>query len=60
MFLQKKITVSFVPFATEFQRTPVGHTCGCHVEIPAYTDYTDMKTEFSAVLKSNVWVMDIV
>ena len=56
----KQIIVSFFEHGIQFSRMPIAHTCGCTLELPTYADYTEMKTEFSAVLRANVWVRDIV
>ena len=46
---------------TEFTRRPVGHTCGKILHIAdSYENFPDLRSEFNAVLESNVWVMDIV
>ncbi|XP_065135175.2 uncharacterized protein [Paramisgurnus dabryanus] len=46
---------------TEFTRRPVGHTCGKILHIAdTYENFPDFRSEFNAVLESNVWVMDIV
>ncbi|XP_038147514.1 uncharacterized protein LOC119787622 [Cyprinodon tularosa] len=46
---------------TDFTRRPVGHTCGSILQIAdSYENFPDFRSEFNAVLESNVWVMDIV
>ncbi|KAK1899245.1 Interferon-induced GTP-binding protein Mx [Dissostichus eleginoides] len=46
---------------TEFTRTPIAHTCGNNLHIAdSYENFPDLRSEFNAVLESNVWVMDIV
>lgn len=46
---------------TEFTRRPIGHTCGKILHIAdSYENFPDFRSEFNAVLESNVWVMDIV
>ncbi|KAL4009633.1 hypothetical protein ACER0C_003485 [Sarotherodon galilaeus] len=46
---------------TEFTRRPVGHTCGNVLQLAnSYENFPDFRSEFNAVLESNVWVMDIV
>ncbi|XP_061152004.1 uncharacterized protein LOC133166039 [Syngnathus typhle] len=46
---------------TEFSRRPVGHTCGKVLYIAdSYENFPDFRSEFNAVLESNIWVMDIV
>lgn len=57
-------TVSiFVEFQemSDFTRRPIGHTCGNILEIAeSYENFPDFRSEFNAVLESNIWVMDIV
>lgn len=53
----------FVEFQemTEFTRRPAGHTCGRILQLADnYDNFPDFRSEFNAVLESNVWVMDIV
>ncbi|XP_047212407.1 uncharacterized protein LOC124864186 [Girardinichthys multiradiatus] len=53
----------FVEFQdmTAFTRRSVGHTCGSILQIADnYENFPDFRSEFNAVLESNVWVMDIV
>ncbi|KAL3973707.1 hypothetical protein ACER0C_024914 [Sarotherodon galilaeus] len=46
---------------TEFTRRPVEHTCGNVLQLAnSYENFPDFRSEFNAVLESNVWVMDIV
>lgn len=46
---------------TEFTRRPIGHTCGKILHIAdSYENFPDFRSEFNAVLESNLWVMDIV
>ncbi|XP_038134767.1 uncharacterized protein LOC119779269 [Cyprinodon tularosa] len=46
---------------TDFTRRPVGHTCGSILQIAnSYENFPDFRSEFNAVLESNVWVMEIV
>ncbi|XP_034051655.1 uncharacterized protein LOC117532431 [Gymnodraco acuticeps] len=46
---------------TEFTRRPIAHTCGNILHIAdSYENFPDFRSEFNAVLESNVWVMDIV
>ncbi|XP_076850602.1 uncharacterized protein LOC143500373 [Brachyhypopomus gauderio] len=54
------IHVRFVAPSSDFVRSPQAHTCGCVLEMPnTYTSYLEMSEEFSRLLDSNVWVMDI-
>ncbi|XP_026017406.1 uncharacterized protein LOC143421518 isoform X2 [Maylandia zebra] len=46
---------------TEFTRRPVGRTCGNVLQLAnSYENFPDFRSEFNAVLESNVWVMDFV
>nr|XP_023670815.1 uncharacterized protein LOC111845548 [Paramormyrops kingsleyae] len=46
---------------TDFTRRPVGHTCGKILLVAeSYENFPDFRSEFNAVLESNVWIMDIV
>ena len=53
--LFKEIAVRFTQI-DGFARRFIAHTCGCILEIP---DYVEFRSEFTSVLKSDVWVMDI-
>lgn len=56
----KVIRVCFVDLYGAARR-PIGHTCGCVLEVPGeYESYLSFKEEFNAVLKSNIWIMDII
>ena len=55
-----KIIISFTELSG-LQRRPVAHTCGCVLEISTeYENYPQFKSEFEAILGSDIWVMDIV
>lgn len=55
------IQVRFVEPANEFGRMPVGHTCGCVLELPdTYASQIEFTEEFTKVLNSNIWAMDII
>ena len=55
-----QIIVEFVKLAG-LQRRPIGHTCGCLLELPqSYENFMEFRNEFDNVLESNVWVMDII
>lgn len=46
---------------TEFTRRPIGQACGNILHIAdTYENFPYFRSEFNAVLESNVWVMDIV
>lgn len=56
----KPITVQFIE-TSEFQCRPQAHTCGCYLMIPVnYQNYPDLRNDFDLVLRSSIWVMDIV
>ncbi|KAI4802712.1 hypothetical protein KUCAC02_006291 [Chaenocephalus aceratus] len=58
--LTDRIYVGFEKM-TEFTRRPIAHTCGNILHIAdSYENFPDFRSEFNAVLESNVWVMDIV
>ncbi|KAJ8025184.1 hypothetical protein HOLleu_35318 [Holothuria leucospilota] len=43
-----------------FTRSPIAHTCTCTLEIPVtYETFTDLKNDFTQILRSNVWIMDL-
>ncbi|XP_035985847.1 uncharacterized protein LOC110368198 isoform X1 [Fundulus heteroclitus] len=56
----QNITVQFIE-TTKFQCRPQAHTCGCLLMLPVnYQNYPDLRTDFDLVLRSGVWVMDII
>lgn len=58
-FLSKTIIVTFTDMS-EFTRRPLAHTCSCSLELPCnYSNYAEFRSEFCSVLKSGVWVMDM-
>lgn len=60
LFLSKTIKVTFTVEQSQFARAPLAHTCSCSLEMASdYKDYTDFRSEFSSLLKSGVWVMDL-
>ena len=60
LVLTDSLHVEFVEM-TEFTRRPIGRTCGNLLNIAdTYENFPDFRSEFNAVLESNVWVMDIV
>ena len=60
LLLTEKIDVSFVNVAG-LARRPVAHTCSCLLELSrTFESYPMFKSEFMAVLESNIWVMDII
>ena len=61
MLVKENITVRVVKAESTFARNPVGHTCGCVLDVPdSYMEVTELREEFNGILKSNIWVMDIV
>ena len=53
------ITVTFTQL-TGFERRPIGRTCGNMLELPStYESFVDLRHEFSEILQSGVWVMDV-
>jgi hypothetical protein len=56
----KEIKVSFVN-TSGLARRPIAHTCSCLLELSkSYESFPQFRSEFLAVLESNVWVMDII
>ena len=56
-----KLEVSFVYMESEFCRRPVAHTCGPLLELPStYRNFPELRSEFTNILKSSDWEMDIV
>jgi len=61
LIVSDEITVSFIKAESDFQRRPIAHTCGCVLELPdTYTEFTDLRKDFTEILKSGIWIMDIV
>lgn len=59
--IKDKIYVRFVGNRSKFVRAPVAHTCGCVLEIAYdYETYQEFREEYSNILESGIWVMDIV
>lgn len=55
-----KIQVIFTKMSN-FCRRPIGHTCGCVLELSdSFDNFPEFRSEFNKVLDSNIWVMDIV
>ncbi|KAK3097567.1 hypothetical protein FSP39_010956 [Pinctada imbricata] len=60
LLTEGSITVSFVD-VQGVQRQPVAHTCSSMLELPKkYDNYLQFRSEFSNVLKSDIWIMDII
>ena len=60
LMVSKEINVSFVN-VSGLARRPIAHTCSCLLELSkTYESFPQFRSEFMAVLESNVWVMDII
>ncbi|KAI9536826.1 hypothetical protein NQZ68_031135 [Dissostichus eleginoides] len=60
MLLGHSITAQFIETST-FQCRPQAHTCGCYLMLPVnYQNYPDLRNDFDLILRSSVWVMDII
>lgn len=60
LIVSDSVTVEFTVMS-DFTRRPIGQTCGMFLKLPdCYENFPDFRAEFSEVLESNVWVMDIV
>lgn len=66
-FVTGSDVITTTTIAVEFNKLsglasrPIGHTCSCSLEIPeSYDSYPDFRSQFTGVLTSNIWVMDIV
>ena len=56
----KKIEVDFVHMEG-LSRRPIAHTCGCVLKLSDnFENYAEFRSEFNSVLRSGVWVMEIV
>ena len=56
----KKIVVDFVHMEG-LSRRPIAHTCGCVLKLSDnFENYAEFRSEFNSVLRSGVWVMEIV
>ncbi|KAJ0012742.1 hypothetical protein NQD34_017076, partial [Periophthalmus magnuspinnatus] len=54
------IKVEFV-VQTAFTSRPIGRTCASLLHLPdSYDNFPDFRSEFHAILDSNIWIMDIV
>ena len=61
LLIRDRIAVRFVGSTSEFTRRPVAHTCGCVLELPnSYQSFIEFRSEFTSILESNVWIMDVV
>lgn len=60
LIVSDSINVEFTAMS-DFTRRPVAHTCGMFLELPdSYESFPEFRTEFNEILKSNVWVMDVI
>ncbi|KAI9514579.1 hypothetical protein NQZ68_032220 [Dissostichus eleginoides] len=60
ILLGHSIAVQFIETST-FQCRPQAHTCGCYLMLPVnYQNYPDLRNDFDLILRSSVWVMDII
>ena len=61
VIIVKEIPVAFVIDGSEFSRRPVAHTCGPLLELPStYRNFPELRSEFTNILKSSDWEMDII
>lgn len=59
LFLSKTSQVTFKEM-NEFSRRPIAHTCTQHLDLACdHNTYAESRAEFSSVLNSGVWIMDI-
>ena len=55
------INVTFKKNESKFTRKPIAHTCGPCLELPStYSNFCELREEFSSILKKLTWEMDIV
>ncbi len=60
MLFGHPISVQFME-TSEFQCRPQAHTCGYYLILPLnYQRYPDLRSDFDLVLKSSIWIMDII
>jgi hypothetical protein len=60
LMINKEVKVAFVN-VSGLARRPVAHTCSCLLELSkSYESFPQFRSEFMAVLRSNIWVMDII
>lgn len=57
-----EIKIAFTYYVdSEFSRRPIAHTCGPLLELPStYRSFCELRSDFSNILKSNDWQMDII
>ena len=55
LLLYDCIQIRFIGSTSEFRREPVGHTCGCVLDLPdSYTSALELREELTNVLDSNI------
>lgn len=60
LIVSDSLTVEFTGMS-DFTRRPIARTCGMLLELcDSYESFPVFRAEFNDILKSNVWVMDIV
>ena len=61
VIIVEKIEVSFVKYDSNFCRRPIAHTCGPVLEIPkTYSNFCELREDFTNILNKTTWEMDIV
>jgi len=54
------ININFNSVQDCFSRSPVAHTCTNTLDLPlTYDSFIDFRCEFTSLLSSNIWVMDV-
>lgn len=54
------ININFNSVQDCFSRSPVAHTCTNTLDLPlTYDSFIDFRCEFTSILSSNIWVMDV-
>lgn len=57
----ESIDIIFTKPESSFERRPIAHTCAPCLELPStYNSYCELREEFSNILNSNDWEIDIV
>lgn len=58
--IESKIEVQFIE-TSEFEKRPQSHTCASILKVPVgYHNYPELRSDFNSVLRTSVWVMDVV
>ena len=51
--------MTFKKNKSKFTRRPIAHTCGPCLELPStYSNFCELREEFSNILKKSTWEMD--